>query len=192
MSDDEIHSLLENCTVYVCSNCQHINYYRLYDSTPSINQQLPLNFSNSNNQEDEMELWNVSKHHTLEETIGLFNQYEKDSFSIVHINIRSLSKIIFKLIDFVRQLGKQPDVITVSETKLKKTHQISYNISVCGYNFVHVDTDKNAGGVGLYIKNSIDFFVLSSLKLSIKNCENIWIELQLNKRKCAIGVVYRH
>jgi len=47
MSDDEIHSLLENCTVYVISNCQLKNYDRLHDSTPSIKQQLPLNFSNS-------------------------------------------------------------------------------------------------------------------------------------------------
>jgi len=56
----------------------------LHDSTPSINQQLPLNVSNSSNQEDDMELWSVSKHHTLYETIDLLNQYENDSFSIVH------------------------------------------------------------------------------------------------------------
>ena len=128
----------------------------------------------------------------MNETIDLFNQCEKDSFSIVHIDIRSLSKNLFKLIDFVSQSGKQPDVTAVSETKHKQTHQISYNISLCGYNFVHADTDKNAGGVGLYIKNSIDFLVLSNLKLNIENCENIWIELQLNNRKFTIGVVYRH
>ena len=74
-----------------------------------------------------MELWSVSKHHTLNESIDLFNQYEKDSFSVVHINIRGVSKNLFKSIDFVSQLGKPPDVIAVSETKLKKTHQISYN-----------------------------------------------------------------
>ena len=34
MSDDEIHSLLENCTVYVCFNYQHINNERLHDLTP--------------------------------------------------------------------------------------------------------------------------------------------------------------
>jgi len=61
MSDDEINSLLENCTVYICSNCQHTNNDRLRDLTSSINQQLPLNFSNSSNQEDEMELWSVDQ-----------------------------------------------------------------------------------------------------------------------------------
>jgi len=87
MSDDEIHSMLENCTVYVCSNCQHRNNDRLHDLTPSINQQLPLNFCNSSNQEDEMEHWSVSRHHTLNETIDLFNQYEKDSFCIVQYTV---------------------------------------------------------------------------------------------------------
>jgi len=56
---DEIHSLLENCAVYVCSNCQHTNNDRLHDLTPSLNQQLPLSFSNSSNQEDIMELWSI-------------------------------------------------------------------------------------------------------------------------------------
>ena len=65
MSDDELHSLLENCTVYVCSNCQHTNNDRLPDLTPSINQHLPLNFSNSSNQEDEMELWSVDQFRLL-------------------------------------------------------------------------------------------------------------------------------
>ena len=61
MSDDEINFLLENCTVYVCSNCQHTNNDRLHDLTPSINQHLPLHFSNSSNQEDEIELWSVDQ-----------------------------------------------------------------------------------------------------------------------------------
>jgi len=65
VSDDEIHSLLENCTVSVCSNCQRKNNDRLHDLTPSINQHLPLNFSNSSNQEDEMEFWSVDQFRLL-------------------------------------------------------------------------------------------------------------------------------
>jgi len=44
MSDDKINFLLENCTVYVCSNCQHTNNDRLHDLTPSINKHFPLKF----------------------------------------------------------------------------------------------------------------------------------------------------
>jgi len=49
-------------------------------------------------------------------------------------------------------------------------------ISLCGYNFVHADNDKNAGDVELHIKNSIGFLVLSNLTLNIENCEKTWIE----------------
>jgi len=52
-------------------------------------------------------------------------------------------------------LRNPPDVIVVSEVKLKITHQLSSNISLCGCSFVHADTENNAGGVRLYIKKSL-------------------------------------
>jgi len=68
VSDDVIHSLLENCTVYDCSNCQYTNNDRLHDLTPSINHRLPLNFGNSSIQEDTMELWSVDQFRLFQET----------------------------------------------------------------------------------------------------------------------------
>ena len=45
----------------------------------------------------------------------------------------------------------QPDILCVSETKIKISPLI--NISLPGYEFFHVDSPTNAGGVVIYISN---------------------------------------
>ena len=51
-----------------------------------------------------------------------------------------------------------------------------------------------AGGVGLYIKNSLTYTDLKlELKIDCCNVESLWIELNLAKNKlCILGVIYRH
>ena len=42
---------------------------------------------------------------------------------------------------------------------------IIYNVNLQRYKFIHVDTHKNAGGVGLYVKNCIDVIILNMLHI---------------------------
>ena len=83
-----------------------------------------------------------------------------------------------------------PD-IAITETKLKKD-ELQTNIGINGYNFIHSDSDSQAGGVGLYIKNSILYKIIDELDLKLNFVENIWIEVEANKKSIAVGVVYRH
>jgi len=53
------------------------------------------------------------------------------------------------------------DVIAITETKLKNSKSVvSYNLQLEGYDFVHTDTNMNAGGVAFYIKKNIKFHIL--------------------------------
>ena len=54
-------------------------------------------------------------------------------------------------------------------------------------------TDKNAG-VGLFvIEHIIEFLVLNSvINVENEDCQNLRVELKLNQKKYAVGVVYRH
>ena len=82
-----------------------------------------------------------------------------------------------------------PKIIAVSETKLNN----SFCNHLDGYKFVQANSDTNAGGVGIFVKNTIDFSVVNDYKLDANVCENIWIEINLtNNKKCVIGVIYRH
>ena len=57
---------------------------------------------------------------------------------------------------------------------------------------MHSDSDSQAGGVGLYIKNSITYKIIDELDLNLNFAKNIWIEVETNKKSIVVGVVYRH
>jgi len=114
--------------------------------------------------------------------------------SIVHINIRSLAKNLPLSEAFICQLNHSPDIIAISETTLRSTTpaNFGYNVNIYGYNFVHANTETNAGGFGFYIKEGVDFNILPNFGIYSSDCENLWIEVKLHNTECAIGVVYRH
>ena len=68
---------------------------------------------------------------------------------IIHFNIRSLEKNIDKMSQYLSELTTQPDVIALTETKLKDN--ICGNIELPGYKLIHVNSPTLAGGVGFYI-----------------------------------------
>ena len=57
---------------------------------------------------------------------------------------------------------------------------------------MHVDTETNAGGVGFYIKEGVDFSIIPNFGIDSTDCENNRTEVKLHTTNCAIGVVYRH
>ena len=52
---------------------------------------------------------------------------------------------------------------------------------------------SNAGGVGLFIKNLINYNIFNQIQLNSVDCENLWVELEMghNERQ-VVGVIYRH
>ena len=75
---------------------------------------------------------------------------------LMHFNTRSLQKHIDKLTHYILHLQKLPDIIAITETKFKN-YELQTNININGCNFIHSDSDSQAGGVGLYIKIIILF-----------------------------------
>ena len=58
---------------------------------------------------------------------------------------------------------------------------------------MHVDSASNAGGVGIYISDNIEFNNASSYSITVDGCENIWISINTNTfQKYLIGLMYRH
>ena len=55
---------------------------------------------------------------------------------MIHFNVRSLQKNIDKLSHYLTDLNRKPDVVAVSETKLKE-NMIHSNIELDGYQFIH-------------------------------------------------------
>ena len=115
---------------------------------------------------------------------------KKCKFSLLCVNIRSLNANFDKLNELLTNYDILPDIIAISETKLKLLQL--YNAKLSGYHFYHKGTTTRWGGVGLFIKESLSISICKEFDLNIPNCEDMWIQLDLgNNKKCIVGVIYR-
>ena len=100
-----------------------------------------------------------------------------DDFFMLHINTRSLNKHFEKLEEFVTQLGKLPEIIAISETKLHS----EFKMQLQGHTFIQNNSNTNAGGVGMFIKETLSF--QSLYQLNTEGCEDLWITIKITQKK---------
>ena len=84
------------------------------------------------------------------------------------------------------ELGKLPDIIAISETKL----QTKFNLCLNGYNFIQNNSSTKAGGVGMFIKNHINYTVTDEYNLNYFGCEEMWIKINMNHSTKVFSVLY--
>ena len=101
-----------------------------------------------------------------------------------------MQKHIDQLNNYLVEFKNQPDIVAISETKLKES-LINCNIELEGYGFLHSDSKKCAGGIGLYIKDMIKFSINQCSKNGLPNAEHLWVDIQTESGPVAIGVVIK-
>ena len=112
-------------------------------------------------------------------------------FSTLHLNIRSISKNISRLTDWLCGLAITFSAIGITETWLQNA---DHNVDINGYNFIHNHRkNKTGGGVGLYLKNDLQFKNRKDLHFSDANStESLFIEvIKPQGKNIIVGVVYR-
>ena len=75
-------------------------------------------------------------------------------FKITSLNINSLLKHIDEL--RILLADRSIDILSISETKLDDSIK-SCEVQIPGYEFIRRDRNRQGGGVGFYIKTSINF-----------------------------------
>jgi len=128
--------------------------------------------------------------HSFHKEIAHFSSLDS-SFSIFHNNIRSLRKNLENLQTHVLdELNLQFSLIGISETRICKTNIDGFNYQIPGYKFEYVPTPLSAGGVGMYIREDYNYYVLK--KDSDEAFQALWVEIILPKSKHIICcIVYR-
>uniref|UniRef100_A0A8D9AWN4 Endonuclease/exonuclease/phosphatase domain-containing protein n=1 Tax=Cacopsylla melanoneura TaxID=428564 RepID=A0A8D9AWN4_9HEMI len=112
------------------------------------------------------------------------------SFRVAHINAQSLlSHHAYLLATFGNRTFH---AILVSETWLKPSLP-DVVVSIPGYNLVRNDRlHSGAGGVGIYLRDGIDFSVLiCSDGNAARKIEYLLVEVRYCNKKLILGVVYR-
>ena len=119
----------------------------------------------------------------------------KIHYLLLHVNMRSLNKHqnFDALYEFLILLSFSPDVICISETRLRGDSLT--NITIPNYNFVHADSITNVGGVAIYISSNYNFELDPELDMKVNVCEELWLNLKtgtISSKHITIGAVYRH
>ena len=110
------------------------------------------------------------------------------SFSLTHVNIRSLQKNVNEInLLYEHILKSKFDVICLSEVwKVQNTAALG----LTGYNLeVKCRQDElRGGGVGAYIRSSIKY---STLDYDVLHAESLWFDMNVNGCRVIVGIIYR-
>ena len=116
------------------------------------------------------------------------------AFSLFHMNIRSVTKNLSKLDSLLSDIDHEFSIVALSETWLKSDNYLLYGIN--NYNSEHsYRSTKGGGGVALYVKNDIEYFLRDDLSTNDKNIECLFIEIDKSfigkNQDVIVGVLYR-
>jgi len=98
----------------------------------------------------------------------------KNKFSLLHVNIRSLTKNLEKLEELLADITTLPDIIAITETRLKNSMNFGFRLQ--GYSIEYHDSPTNAGGVALFVKDSLAYRVKNKFMIDTPGCENLWLQ----------------
>ena len=122
------------------------------------------------------------------------SKISNQSFSVLHMNIRSMQKNLGSLENYLETLDHKFTAIGFSESWLKE-----YNVDrhvLDGYKAVHkYRPHRSGGGVSIFIQDSLEYFPREDLCHQNNSIESVFIEIDKNQlgknRNVIVGVVYR-
>ena len=116
-----------------------------------------------------------------------------DSFSLFHLNIRSLSSHHDELLLLLSSFGISLDVIGISESKEQTNHGFLTNVDISGYTMYSTPTKSSCGGAALYVKSLLNHKPREDLSVCKDEFEMVGVEILNSKSKNIICCcVYRH
>ena len=122
------------------------------------------------------------------------NVSDSNDLVIFHNNIRSLNKNWHKVEEVFQNCTKYPDIMAFTDTKRNDELTVP---KLKGYKFEFVNSSTKAGGIGVYLADSLNPKLCPDLNFlsNMNHCEDIWLRVQIdnaNHKELIIGVVYRH
>ena len=134
-----------------------------------------------------------SEYYSVEEISKFSEKLEKDTFSIFHLNIRSLNKNIDKLKDLLSFLKGKFSIIVLTETWADETAKNNSIFRIPNYVAIHqIRNCRRGGGISFFIRKGINFKVRNVLSKCTSNAEIFSIEIEnKNSKNMVISGVYK-
>ena len=116
-----------------------------------------------------------------------------DGFSIIHNNVRSLKRNLENFqTHLLSELGHHFNVIGITETRINHANFSDFNPEIPNYNFEFIPTPLAAGGVGMYIDDTLKYTVIK--KTSNEFFQALWVDIDIRisgqRTNVICGVIY--
>ena len=162
-------------------------------SPPKHLQSIFNEFNNTSNNYNDEEFSINCKYYDVE-SFNTSKFKSKDYFSIFHLNIASLSKHKTDLETLLALLNFEFNIIAITETKILKNCQPTFDLTLQNYTLFQTPTESNSGGAILYISNNINCKLRKDLQIyKSKELESVFVEIiNPKKNNTIIGCIYRH
>jgi Endonuclease/Exonuclease/phosphatase family len=174
-------------------------------SLENLNSSPEFNFLHNilNNENEDNYDYDCSPYDVINLSCTYIDEYEyanvrkvKNEISLLTLNVQSLSAKFPELSAFINHLCSnncEPDVICLQELW---QFPADVNFSLPGYHpltYLLLSNNVQGGGVGLYVKNTFHFTVLSNVSIfQDRIFESLFCEITVNpNKKIIVGSIYR-
>ena len=126
-----------------------------------------------------------TKYFSAEEVKLKLSCSKSNSFSLLHLNIRSLQRNSDQLTEFLDNLDFEFKVICISETWSSENVRCNSLYKIPNYNSINQirGNGKAGGGVAMFIHNTLIYNMKPDLSINNVNIEALCIEIVTNNGK---------
>ncbi len=102
---------------------------------------------------------------------------EHNLFSLIHLNMRSLTRNYANLTNLLANVDTKFSVIGITETWLQN---VEHTCSIEGYHFVHNHRQNRiGGGVGIYLDSNMQYRSRDDISFKDSLIESLFMEIQI-------------
>ena len=125
-----------------------------------------------------------SQYFTPEESSQNLNSFDKSSFSMLHLNIRSLQKNFDSLLNLLMTLKFEFKVICITETWCSDNSMNHNLFELPQYKSIHqVRRAGKGGGIAVFLHESLTFNIRHDLSINNADIEALCVEIIFKKSK---------
>ena len=120
-----------------------------------------------------------SNYLSLSEIDKSFKNFSTESFSVLHLNIRSMNKNFEAFQDFYKSLNTKFSIICLTETWANDSN-INHNslFKLEGYIPVHqIRKSRQGGRIAIFIRDSLLYKLRNDLSINCEDIESLSIEI---------------
>lgn len=132
-------------------------------------------------------------HHSIDQFSNLLQNHSPNYKSLIHLNIRSLSKHYDDLLNFLTLTDHTFSLVCLSETWLTPTDARLFSLPNYRAEFAN-RIDSRSGGSAIFVSNTLTYTRRDDISIATNKCESVWLELDksfVSNMNTIIGSIYR-